>query len=124
MLVRGVPPSPHSLGGGREPPPGDTLKLRGTPKAPGYQAAGRKAAVARLAASGTVTTPGDTWAIRSHAPTSPPTPGGRYGAGPETRWAWVGGDTGLRYSPLPGETPAVVLRHSRLEYPTGACGLI
>jgi hypothetical protein len=36
--------------------PGNTLKLRGTPKAFNYQAADRKTAVARLIASGMVTT--------------------------------------------------------------------
>jgi hypothetical protein len=48
--------------------PGNTLKLRGTPKAFNYQAADRKTAVARLIASGMVTMLIDIWAIRSQAP--------------------------------------------------------
>jgi hypothetical protein len=38
---------------------GNTLKLRETPKASGYQVVRRKAAMARLITSGTVITPGD-----------------------------------------------------------------
>ena len=37
----------------------DTIKLRGRPKAGGYEAAARKGAVARVMTSGTVTTPPD-----------------------------------------------------------------
>jgi hypothetical protein len=46
----------------------NTLKLRETPKAFNYQATGRKMVVARLIASGMVTTLRDIWAIRSQAP--------------------------------------------------------
>ena len=62
------------------------LKLRETPKAASYQATLRKVVVARLIASGTVTTLADIWAIRSQAPTFRV----EHGEGSETRWAWVG----------------------------------
>ena len=85
---------------------GNMLKVRETPKAASYQATVRKVVVARLIASGTVTTLVDTWAIRSQAPTF------RRNTGKVQRLDGHGSagtvpPDGLRYSPALGETSMI-----------------
>ena len=69
---------------------GDTLKLRGTPKASDTKPCSRKCKVARLIASGKVIALKILqWTIRSQGPFVVRALLALHGKGSETRWGWV-----------------------------------
>ena len=86
---------------------GNTLKLRGTPKASDTKPHNAKAwggQVNSLGYGKNLKMP--QWTIRSQGPKSKcATLTGGYGTGSETRWGWVTlKSDGLRYSPATGES--------------------